>query len=119
MNQFLQNPVGFGENVYFLAQQALFSYNTLTKHSSRMCSFGSEISNLKISEDGSKLSFFAKEDSNGDVYIYYIKQNSLKRISFFDDPYIVNLHIIGNTSIFASFYKLLMTLCLSKILDFF
>ena len=104
MGQYLQNPVGHKDRLFFLSQQTLFTCDQTTRHAFRMCSFNSEIKDLKISQNGC-LSFFAKEDSNGDIYLYNPADNSLKRITFFDDSTIVNLHLTDTEAIFASCYK--------------
>lgn len=104
MRQYLQNPVGHKNRLFFLSQQALFTCDANTLQAFRMCSFSSEIQNLKVSPNGC-LSFFAKEDSNGDIYLYNPADNSLKRITFFDDLMMINLHLTDDTAIFASCYK--------------
>ena len=98
-SQYLRCPVGAKDNLYVISHQSLFMIKD--NNLFRLCDFKSEVRDLKISPDGSLLSFFSREESNGDIYCYRIGQASISRITYFDDPRLINA-MLSNDTVFVS-----------------
>lgn len=101
--QYLRYPVGSGSGIYLVSHQSLWIWENDKLR--RICSLSSEVKDLRGSYDGSRLSFFSREESNGDIYTYTAETGKISRMTYFDDPRIGNISVSGNEVVVSSSYK--------------
>jgi tricorn protease len=97
--QYFKYPAQSGKNLYLVSHQSLFLWKE--NHLSRLCSFDSDIKHLRTI-DSNTLSFFSREETNGDIYTYEISSAKVQRMTFFDDPNIYNIGHHDGKLLFSS-----------------
>ena len=100
MEQFFRSPAGGSKGIYLISQQSLWLWSG--ESLSRIADFAGDIRDVRISPDSNLLSFVGCEASNGDIYVYNLKTGQVKRVTYFDDPRIVNIKLDNDSTVTCS-----------------